>query len=911
MDGYGQRKLFNEILQHVADRCAAGEAPNVVLVTGDIAATGRADEYETFGAEFLRPLSAILGNDVENRILIVPGNHDVTRSLNKYFDREAICSNESHFFDPTEEGRAERGEILPRFRAYNASSRTHPHGWIVSAEGSYSVVHRWGRWTTGIVGLNTAWLCRGTDDRNNLTPGIEILDDAMRRVQHCDVTLVLGHHPLGWLRDDHLPAIRAILGKNRAIYLHGHLHKVRLSPEDGAGFGFLTLQAGAAFQTRYDEMWVNGFNWVELDLGRRTIRLQPRVWNPSHREWHVNEELPNSHRDNDWWEYALPDVSRIPSRTSSQFVLRGWQHVTQTYLDAQSDSSTDEQVLQFLDGAEPSWRTASRDNVAALSYVDDAIGHLVGGHDPGPVVVVLIGPTAEGKSMAILQTCAALARGGWQILWRVDYDESLNVDILLSLPRSDAKWLVAVDACANIARDVHRACARLLVDQRSDINFILASRDTDWAAAELGSLDWSDRSRFKTVTVAGLSMENARRIAQTWLHVDFAASARFGSDNVGAVAQLLVDSANFDSATHGGALLGALLRVRHGDRLSDHVRSLLSRLARRSIPGGMSLLDAFAYICAMHAEGLPIVSRVVLAEALGCPPDKLGPHVIARLGLEAAAGGGGQFLVARHRAIAQIATKILFTEFGIDIDSLYVELASAAKSARRKLPFVPALLQWEYDLPKHFFESGRQDLAIQIGHVLVRASSGDTHMIVNLAKMMREAGSSRDAAELMRANSNIGGAQRAWYLEWAVAEATSGNSRFGAYLCAVSIADQAHHVPLSNEHAKMALSAIGANFASLQDEYLDPTFRNARTAVGELGLRLRLDARAKSTFESYVGHPVSHASKCDEALTRMDAGVDVAASLSSTEIMSFGAHLPRPQTLTFNGLMRLVSHRTD
>jgi hypothetical protein len=43
----------------------------------------------------------------------------------------------------------------------------------------------------------------------------------------CDACIVLGHHPLDWLHDDHLGELRSILGQHHVIYLHGHLHNFR------------------------------------------------------------------------------------------------------------------------------------------------------------------------------------------------------------------------------------------------------------------------------------------------------------------------------------------------------------------------------------------------------------------------------------------------------------------------------------------------------------------------------------------------------------------------------------------------------------------------------------------------------------------------------------------------------------
>lgn len=51
---------------------------DTVLITGDIANNGLADEYDLFDKEFLTPLMSYLDIDY-SRIFICPGNHDVER----------------------------------------------------------------------------------------------------------------------------------------------------------------------------------------------------------------------------------------------------------------------------------------------------------------------------------------------------------------------------------------------------------------------------------------------------------------------------------------------------------------------------------------------------------------------------------------------------------------------------------------------------------------------------------------------------------------------------------------------------------------------------------------------------------------------------------------------------------------
>src|SRR5207253_9911838 len=111
-------------------------------------------------------------------------------------------------------------------------------------------------------------------------------------------------------------------------------------------------------------------------------------------------------------------------------------------------------------------------------------------------------------------------------------------------------------------------------------------------------------------------------------------------------ARQLVDASKREKNDQEGAFLGALLRVRYGPDLKDHVKKVMLRWKERSESDGM-LLKAFAYIAAMHAENLLILSKSILAEALGCRLVDLKPQYIGPLGTEAVESSE-QYVLTRH-----------------------------------------------------------------------------------------------------------------------------------------------------------------------------------------------------------------------------------------------------------------------
>lgn len=90
-DDWAQRRLFEKIIEHVADQNREGFIPDLVFITGDIANAGQKSEYSEFRSGFLAPLlDALGGNDWHGTLYAVPGNHDVDRNKHPNVDRVSV-----------------------------------------------------------------------------------------------------------------------------------------------------------------------------------------------------------------------------------------------------------------------------------------------------------------------------------------------------------------------------------------------------------------------------------------------------------------------------------------------------------------------------------------------------------------------------------------------------------------------------------------------------------------------------------------------------------------------------------------------------------------------------------------------------------------------------------------------------
>src|SRR5205085_6583082 len=140
-------------------------------------------------------------------------------------------------------------------------------------------------------------------------------------------------------------------------------------------------------------------------------------------------------------------------------------------------------------------------------------------------------------------------------------------------------------------------------------------RDTDWKGAKGDQLPWGQFVNYSVERLRGLSLEDARSIVESWCEYGNEAMGKLQGMAPEEAAQRLVEESKSETYTEEGAFLGAMLRARFGKGMKEHVKSLLLRLNERTAIN-TTLMDAFAYIAALHAENILILSKEVLAETM-------------------------------------------------------------------------------------------------------------------------------------------------------------------------------------------------------------------------------------------------------------------------------------------------------
>lgn len=217
---------------------AAGQAPDVLIISGDLVEHGQAAAYPV-AAAFLDRLRKAAGGLPPERVLCVPGNHDVDRARGRRLQRTLASPQDAALFfsDP-----AERELHRRKLAAYMAFV----DGYLgPGAAERHRVELVVGPLRLGAALVWTPWFCQDDDDREKLWIDLAGLRQSSAALSGCDLRLALLHHGPAWLHPAQRgEAMAALAGFD--LVCHGHLQALQPPGYEGTPLaGRLVLAAGS------------------------------------------------------------------------------------------------------------------------------------------------------------------------------------------------------------------------------------------------------------------------------------------------------------------------------------------------------------------------------------------------------------------------------------------------------------------------------------------------------------------------------------------------------------------------------------------------------------------------------------------------------------------------------------------
>ena len=274
------RDRFAQMLGSIADtRYREMINPDVIFFTGDIAFSALPKQYEQATGYFDRILDACGLTGRRDRLLIVPGNHDVDRSqipkgLHKRWAKGLVDDDENN---PTPYGAIEeffRFEtertvfVVPKFANFAKFIEGYSPASLIgvgSGRFHYVTTIEKEKQRIVVIGLNSAWLSNEDNEQGRLLLGeaqvCDALEEAEDKYPDARLRIALMHHPLYWLAEKDIHRTQPRLAKRCDLLLRGHLHCPSFSVQASPDAHYREFAAGASLKAHYQ-----AYNLAQVDL---------------------------------------------------------------------------------------------------------------------------------------------------------------------------------------------------------------------------------------------------------------------------------------------------------------------------------------------------------------------------------------------------------------------------------------------------------------------------------------------------------------------------------------------------------------------------------------------------------------------------------------------------------------------
>ena len=292
----------------------AGGRLDFIVFTGDIAYSGKDEQYKLAEEHFFNPL--LETTDLSPmELFLVPGNHDVDWSLISQLHPNIPLSLDNR--DKVTELLSDEGRrrlLLTPMSSYARFVKRYfgpvSDHQMIRDEPYYSVQHVGSEApSVALIGLNSAWLsgftkdARGdVNDYGSLLIGDKQIGDAIRETDEATIRIALMHHPLSWLKQFDQRDVKRWLQPSCDFVLRGHLHDPDFVEEKALGRDTITIPAGTVYQSRE---WLNGYNVVQLNFKSGKGKIWLFRYSEARHEW-VEDVMSTGKGTDGTVEFDLP-----------------------------------------------------------------------------------------------------------------------------------------------------------------------------------------------------------------------------------------------------------------------------------------------------------------------------------------------------------------------------------------------------------------------------------------------------------------------------------------------------------------------------------------------------------------------------------------------------------------------------
>ncbi|WP_288613096.1 metallophosphoesterase [uncultured Bacteroides sp.] len=247
-----------------------------IVFSGDLVFEAKSQQIINEAADML--LNPILNklNLPKDRLMIVPGNHDMIRTGEMKMVSESLNSKKS--IEEIDDFCADEEQLdasLTRFTNYNAFIKDYYGTTAITTKLYTTFIREIKNKKYGWVGLNSAWRCiESTKDRGNLLYPVFLVRKAIESVRDCDFIFCSMHHNISDFKDFLAQDIEDIINEKCHVLFTGHYHKVGVSAVATSDVGLIHSVAPATYN-RADKQSQYGYCILEIDEDSYEVKETP------------------------------------------------------------------------------------------------------------------------------------------------------------------------------------------------------------------------------------------------------------------------------------------------------------------------------------------------------------------------------------------------------------------------------------------------------------------------------------------------------------------------------------------------------------------------------------------------------------------------------------------------------------
>lgn len=299
--------IRNQALHDVADLRSSRGNIDTLLVSGDIAFSGKTSEYQ-LASDWIAKAIQSCGCHPD-RVFVVPGNHDVDLDLTgeeaKTYLNDVNTAEDDKLAETIDAVRANQkkvGFLRARLMAFREFAAQYGPQHINRNQADWSVpLVKWsGLLELHLVGLTSVLLSKGKDDYGRL---VLLPNPRGSLAERAGIEyVVMMHHPPNWYRNRR--EITQLLEARARVCLSGHEHEARIEVVKNAGERVrLQVFAGALDESLGDWSAENyNYNWIEIYPAvtveggvELVVDLLPRKWHSAAMRFQQDFNLATGH----------------------------------------------------------------------------------------------------------------------------------------------------------------------------------------------------------------------------------------------------------------------------------------------------------------------------------------------------------------------------------------------------------------------------------------------------------------------------------------------------------------------------------------------------------------------------------------------------------------------------------------